>query len=249
MNYIRILKNLSQKYQSILKENLVGIYVHGSIAMGCFNWDKSDIDFIVVVNDSLPYQVKRELMDVTIELNKQAPPKGIEMSIVLKAHCKNFKYPTPFELHFSNMHRDWYRKNPEEYCQHMRGEDKDFAAHFTIIKHTGIVLYGEPIAQVFGEVPRAVYLDSIKGDLENAKNDVLTNPIYIILNLCRSAAFIQDGVILSKEKGGLWGLKNLDKQYHSVIDAALNSYRGDEILHIGAEEAGLFCDYMLRLLF
>ncbi|MBF0777492.1 nucleotidyltransferase domain-containing protein [Streptococcus cuniculi] len=29
--------------------NLVGIYVHGSLAYGCFSWEQSDIDFLVVV--------------------------------------------------------------------------------------------------------------------------------------------------------------------------------------------------------
>lgn len=248
MNYIRILKDLSQNYQSILKENLVGIYVHGSIAMGCFNWDKSDIDLIVVVKESISHQTKRAVMDFVIELNEQAPPKGIEMSIVQKAHCKDFRYPTPFELHFSNMHRDWYRKNPEDYCRHMKGEDKDLAAHFTLVKHAGMVLYGEPIAQVFGDVPRSDYLDSIKCDMENAQSDILINPVYTILNLCRTAAFVQAGVILSKEHGGLWGLKNLDEKYNGVIGDALNSYGTNEIMYIGTFEAASFCDYMFSVI-
>ena len=34
----------------ILGENLVGVYLHGSAVMGCFNPAKSDLDFIVVAN-------------------------------------------------------------------------------------------------------------------------------------------------------------------------------------------------------
>ncbi|WP_161567304.1 hypothetical protein [Acidilutibacter cellobiosedens] len=37
------------EYQTILGDNLVGIYVHGSIAFGCFHEEKSDIDFIAVI--------------------------------------------------------------------------------------------------------------------------------------------------------------------------------------------------------
>ena len=47
--------NLINSYVShskeILGENLVGIYLHGSLAMGCFNPQKSDIDLIIVVNE------------------------------------------------------------------------------------------------------------------------------------------------------------------------------------------------------
>ena len=164
MDYQIILSSISENYRNILKENLIGIYVHGSIALGCFNWDKSDIDYIVVINDELSHQTKKKLMDYTVKLNEQAPPKGIEMSIVLKRYCNKFRYPTPFELHFSNMHKEWYQSNSDDCCEHMHGEDKDLAAHFTIIKHAGIVLYGKPISDVFGDVPSACYLDSIKDD-------------------------------------------------------------------------------------
>ena len=31
--------------KNILYDNLIGIYLHGSLAMGCYNEKKSDIDF------------------------------------------------------------------------------------------------------------------------------------------------------------------------------------------------------------
>lgn len=33
--------------KDILGENLVGVYLHGSLAMGCFNPQRSDIDLII----------------------------------------------------------------------------------------------------------------------------------------------------------------------------------------------------------
>lgn len=49
------------KYQNILKDNLIGIYIHGSIALNCFNWDKSDIDFIIVVRDKLSIDIRLKI--------------------------------------------------------------------------------------------------------------------------------------------------------------------------------------------
>jgi streptomycin 3"-adenylyltransferase len=40
MNPSEILSVISREYQLILGENLCGIYVHGSLAFGCFNWNK-----------------------------------------------------------------------------------------------------------------------------------------------------------------------------------------------------------------
>ena len=48
-----ILSIISKEYQDILGDNLCGIYLHGSLAFGCFNWAKSDIDFLVVVYDEI----------------------------------------------------------------------------------------------------------------------------------------------------------------------------------------------------
>jgi len=188
-------------------------------------------------------------MEVTFELNKKAPSKGLEMSVVLKEYCHNFKYPTPFELHFSNMHKEWYLNDPEDYCERMQGEDHDLAAHFTIIKNMGIVLLGEPINSVFGNVPQEYYLDSIKRDIQETAGDLLSNPIDIVLNLCRVTAYIQDGLILSKEQGGAWGIENLQKDYQSIISLALDSYRTKKPTDIEIEEARIFCDDMTAIIF
>jgi len=249
MDYQTILNKISKEYKSILKENLVGIYVHGSIALGCFNWNKSDIDFLVVVNEKLSNDIKRNLMDITIELNDQAPPKGLEMSIVLKEYCKNFKYPTPFELHFSNMHINWYNNNPDYYCNNMQGEDKDLAAHFMIIKGVGVTIYGEPMNKIFGDINKEYYLDSIKCDIKDAKSEIFYNPMYIVLNLCRVVAYIQNDLVLSKEQGGKWAIENLNSNYISIINRALESYRTDKIMNIKENEAKYFCDYMLSQVF
>ena len=44
-----LLDKIVSAYNDILQENLTGIYVHGSLAFGCFRWEKSDVDFLVVV--------------------------------------------------------------------------------------------------------------------------------------------------------------------------------------------------------
>lgn len=248
MEYQTILDRISEAYRTILRENLVGIYVHGSIALGCFHWDKSDIDFIVVVDETLSHETKKKLMDFTVKLNEQAPPKGLEMSVVRKKYCQEFQYPTPFELHFSNLHKAWYRRDPDEYCEHMQGEDKDLAAHFTIIRQAGIVLVGKPVCDVFGEVPRSCYLDSIQEDIQNAKQDILLEPLYIILNMCRVAVFLQEGRIVSKKQAGEWGRKQLKREVHPLIDRALHCYQTDETMRIEEKEADEFCEYMFGII-
>ena len=224
MHYEAILQQIRTCYQDILGESLVGIYVHGSIAFGCFDPRISDIDFLVAVDEPPTVAQKKQLLQVLLDLTPHSPPKGLEMSVVLARYCRPFVYPTPYEFHFSNAHLERARRDPEEYCTNFHGTDKDLAAHFTVTRAVGQMLCGKPIDEVFGEVPREAYLDSIRYDVENAAEDISKNPVYVILNLCRVAAFLREGVVLSKKSGGEWGLDHLPTYCHAILRAALLAY-------------------------
>lgn len=250
MNYNEILEKIAFEYQGILRDNLVGIYVHGSIAFRCFNPLKSDIDFIVVVDKPPTIEEKVALIETLLDLSADVPPKGFEMSLVLSSVCKNFIYPTPFELHYSIAHLQRCKDDLREYCTSMNGIDMDLAAHFTVIKHVGYTLVGKQVSEVFGEVPKEDYLDSIKADVENSKAEVSDNSVYIILNLCRVLAYKNNGLVLSKEQGGLWGIDNLPKQYTALVLKALNNYKSEEIEENFDKERSLnFCNYMIENIF
>ncbi len=242
-DYEKLLHIIADEYKQVLGNNLVGIYVHGSISFGCFNPYKSDIDFIVVVEKILNLNHKIKLIQCLLKLEKDAPSKGFEMSVVLAENCKNFVYPTPFELHYSIFHHQNCLDNIEFYCENMNGTDEDLAAHFTVIKEVGYTLIGEPIQEIFGDIPKQYYLDSIQKDVENAGVDVVQNPVYFVLNLCRVYAYKKDSLILSKEQGANWGICNLSEQYASLLKEAMECYRTDkEMLY--SEHVADFCKYM-----
>ena len=231
--------------KEILKENLTGIYLHGSAVMGCFNPQKSDIDLIVVVRDAMSDPVKKEYMDMVVALHLKGPAKGIEMSIVTKNVCDPFIYPTPYELHFSGVHLSWYQNDPDAYVRKMNGTDKDLAAHFTIICKRGRCLYGSPIDEVFARVPEADYMDSIWNDIAGAKEDIAEDTMYLTLNLARVLAYRKEGLVLSKKEGGEWALENLPQEYHKLVQSALNEYVEGMEVSYDIELAGRYAGYML----
>lgn len=258
-----------KKSEEIFGDNLTGIYLHGSAAMGCFQAQKSDLDLIFIVERDIPDAVKLKFMEDVAEWNGEAPAKGIELSIVKRQFCDPFVYPTPFEIHFSQAHLRWYQENPRDYVDRMKGVDRDLAAHFTIIGRYGIVLYGKPVPEVFGPVPREDYIDSIVSDIENAREDILEDPVYVILNLCRVLAYLRGGkghgkapcapsvespsmeqpsaeqIVLSKKGGGEWGLEHLPERFRGLIETALSCYRDGRSMAARAAEGECFADYML----
>lgn len=233
----------------VFGEKLTGVYLHGSMAFGCYNPLKSDIDFIVAVNSPVSAEEKTEYVAGLIELESRAdsPQKGIEMSVVREDVCRCFVYPTPFELHYSDAHRERFLADPEEFCRTMYGTDRDLAAHFTVIRAVGRTLCGKPIEEVFGEVKREYYLDSIMYDVESAARDIAGDPIYAVLNLCRSAAFVRGGGVLSKAEGAVKAAANIPRRYLPVVNAAAESYRGNSNFprDISAELLREFAEYML----
>jgi streptomycin 3"-adenylyltransferase len=185
-------------------------------------------------------------MQQVIAFNEEAPGKGLELSIVTRDAVNPFRYPTPFVLHFSPMHLDWFRRDPTGYVQHMKGEDPDLAAHCTIVRKRGVVLYGAPVEEIFGEVPKAAYLDSIRQDVAGAGEDILTDPLYMTLNLCRVLAYAREGLVLSKQEGGQWGLSHLPGEHCPVIRLALDCYANDRSMQIDAAAARAFAAAMLE---
>ncbi|MBO4872733.1 MAG: DUF4111 domain-containing protein [Lachnospiraceae bacterium] len=219
-----LINGFVEQSKEILRDNLVGIYLHGSLAMGCFNPRKSDIDLIIVVDRPLSDPVKRTFMDMVVGYNARGPAKGIEMSVVLRKVCKPFVYPTPYELHFSAGYLEWYEEDPDDYIREMKGTDKDLAAHFTVINNRGVCLCGLPIKDVFAEVPGRDYMDSLWFDIENAAEEITEYPLYLTLNLARVLAYKEDGLVLSKKEGGEWAIKALPPEYRPLITEAMREY-------------------------
>ena len=249
LHYEAILQHIKTSYEAILDENLVGIYVHGSIAFGCFDPRVSDIDFLVVVKDALSVSIKKQLLETLLELTPHCPQKGLEMSVVLARNCRPFVYPTPYEFHFSNAHIMRAKRDPDEYCANFHGTDQDLAAHITVIRAVGQVLCGTPIDEVFGEVSSQDYVDSIRYDVENAIEDINENSVYVILNLCRVMAYLREGLVLSKRDGGEWGLANTPPQYHALVLSALRAYAAGETYEGDAATEEAFAVYMTDQIF
>ena len=245
MKYQELIERFVQENKKILSDYLVGIYLHGSAVMGCFNPQESDLDFLIVVRDTIPDDRKRQYLDMVVRLNSEAPAKGIELSIVKEQDLNPFIYPTPFELHFSIAHLDWYQNSPDDYVKKMKGVDKDLGAHATIIIHRGKMLYGKEIHEVFGPVSDEVYFDSIMYDIESAPVDITEDRMSVILNLCRVLAYRDERLVLSKQEAGEWALKIIPYRYETVIRQALEEYQNEGKVDLSNVLLIEFAGYML----
>jgi hypothetical protein len=180
-----------------------------------------------------------------LELSKFGPEKGFEMSIILEKDAKTFKYPTPFILHYSNAFEERYLNESDFTCGN--SVDPDLATHITVIMHRGICLFGQPIKTVFQPVPKRYYIDSIIKDIESAKEEIVYNPFYFTLNLCRVLYYLEEGVICSKKEGGEWAVDKVSYPYIDTIKLALLGYCSSENTFAWSHEQLIcFADFMLK---
>ena len=219
-------RNFTYQLVTILAPSVVGVYLHGSLAMNCFNPHHSDLDLLAVTNDHLSHDTKRHLAELMLRIS--GAPHPIEMSIIAHTDLVPWQYPTPFDFHYSETWRAYIQHNlADGGVRHWNDNmltDPDLAAHVTITKNRGVCLYGESIAQVFPDVPEQDYVASILADVVGALNAIQDDPIYAILNTCRVYAFFQNSLICSKYEGGHWALTVVPMELRPVIVLALEAY-------------------------
>ncbi|MDW8213433.1 MAG: DUF4111 domain-containing protein [Roseiflexaceae bacterium] len=215
---------------AILGDELIGVYLHGSLAMGCFNPAQSDLDLLVVTRVPMSLAKKRDVADHLLRISRQPAP--IEVSFLTVAMLTPWRHPPPFDFHYSEMWRDAYARDlaGERWRTWNAGEqrDPDLSAHITVARQRGIALYGPPAAAVFPEVPEADYIAAIMSDVTEALDRIYADPVYAILNACRTLAFLHTRQVLSKDEGGRWAIEHLPPVLRPLIQLALTHYRDAE---------------------
>jgi hypothetical protein len=227
------INNIVHDLQHILDETLIGVYLHGSLAMNCFNPALSDIDLLAVVSASMAVETKRHVAESLLRYS--CAPHPVEISILSESNLYPWEYPTPFEFHYSEA---WRERHTQDLASGAWRDwnarsvwDTDLAGHITIAHFRGVRLFGEPVGLVLPLVPATDYADSIVTDLWEARDRALEDParhgVYFVLNACRVYAYLLDGLVASKDEGAQWALTILPAQLRPSVEHALGVYRGD----------------------
>ncbi|QQZ59148.1 DUF4111 domain-containing protein [Paenibacillus sonchi] len=241
-----ILDRFTAIFREELEADLAGIYLHGSLAMGCFNPVGSDIDILVVIRTPLPHARAARIAQKLLALRDDIA-NGLEISVIREAVLASVACPTPCELHFSDYHRERYRADADYLCGGY--EDADLASQIAVAYYRGRTLYGEPLARQYPPVNPSAYLSSILHDIADAAAEIMDNPMYITLNLCRVLYYLQEGKIASKREGGEWGTAGLPPEFKELVQVCLNQYNGvPEDRQVQPGQWAAFAGYMLGVI-
>jgi len=227
-----VVRDQAYKLISSFIENipgLAGVYLHGSLAMGCFNPAHSDLDLLAVTQKKIPASAVPQILSFVLEISNKPIP--IEISLLNKEDLVPWEHPVLYDLHFSEEWREMVVMQLKDGSWEERyntiKRDYDLSAYITVIHTRGVCLWGEAVDVVFPEVPLADYADSILSDVEWINERMFQIPVYTILNLSRVYAFLKESLLLSKAEGAEWALIHLETKWHSLIEKALHSYHSE----------------------
>jgi streptomycin 3"-adenylyltransferase len=231
----RYLEELVDRLRRILDAKLVGVYLHGSAALGDFAASRSDIDAIAVVSGGLSDQERARLRDELKPAALSCPATGLEFHVVAASTLADVTGAPLFELHIAIDTKSGMERFVDGSG---RDGDPDLVMHYAASKARGVTLLGPPASDVFPDVPRDVVLRALRDELEWGTEHASTT--YQVLNAARAWRFVETGEIVSKTEGGTWARSRVDDP--AVIDAALahRSTAGGE--HPPAIAAGAFVD-------
>ena len=217
------LEDLEAGLRDTLGEALLGLYVHGSLALGCLNPARSDVDVIAVTTRPLADDERFAVADLFLRIS--ARPYGIEAHVVVTDQLHPWHYPPRYDFHFGESHRERLTNDREAVLARPTQGDPDLAAHVDVVRDAGIALVGLPPQEVFPEVPRADLEDALRRDLAWCRT--VRSALYGVLSPCRVWAALETGELHSKATGGEWALARLPADLRPPVKRALASYCGD----------------------
>lgn len=205
-------EELTAATAQILGEALVGTYPHGSLVLGGWRAETSDVDVLVVVSRPLTASEKTALAAALSEGELPCPAVGLELSVVLDSVAAD---PTPrpaFELHVTTAPED---AKVVDGLGHPG--DVDLVLHFAVCNALGY--------PGFAPVPRAMLLAQLADELLWGARH---NPsAYAVLNACRAWLYAAEGRLVSKVEGGLWAAERLTGADLELVRSALALQTGE----------------------
>jgi streptomycin 3"-adenylyltransferase len=207
----------------VLGPALVGLYLHGSAAMGGWSPERSDVDLLGVVARPLDRRAKREISARLHHPSLVCPaPAGLELSLVTAAVAANPPRRPPFELHVDT------GPSPQTHLGGPAAADPDLLLHFAVCRRAGVAVAGPAPVQVFAEPPRGWLLERAAAELRWAvrHGDFACR----VLNACRAWRYLEGDVLGSKVEGGRWArLRLVDTELPgdgALVDAAVAAQLG-----------------------
>lgn len=146
---------------SFLGHELVGAYFVGSIALGGYVRDESDIDIAAVCEQRLPEETRQALAVELSHAAAQCPTRGLEFTLYRCQVASSSPDGADFEVNVNGGPRMdiAIRATPDEQPGFWYVLDR------AIAHRHGVAIYGTPADRVFADAPRTQLLAAMRASM------------------------------------------------------------------------------------
>ena len=218
-NLRALLDEMANDFPSILENNLVGIYLWGSLTYEAFDERCSDVDCVVVTRSNVTEKEFSALEDWFAERSKRNPwASKLDMRFVIDKEFldKNSKCCS---YHFGELTRHGSDGNPIIWVN---------------IGQSGVTLWGKPAREIAPEITKQCLSDALLLELGYLKEDLAANAgdksdsaffhnSYAVLTACRIFYTANNQALVSKNQAAVWTLENISRKWRTVINSALEN--------------------------
>lgn len=218
-----VLDLLSTGLQKLLGEDLVGLYLTGSLTYGDFNHGSSDIDFLAVLNSELTNKQLEEIKNLHSSIAEQVPhwAKSLEGSYITKKMLSSAEAP--------KVERPYVNGGKVSYCAY----GSEWVINLYALQECGEVICGKPLNELLPRVTIEQVRVASKKDLINDWLPKIEDPKafdhplydsehlknYAVLTMCRILHRAKNDNMASKKVASKW-VKETYPQWKDLVEHA-----------------------------
>jgi len=224
----RLLDRLLAEQQAVLSRAMLGLYLHGSLALGAFNPFRSDIDFVVATDGRLAGETQAALAAMHARLRAEGIPWAdhLEGSYIPVAALRRYD---PDDADFPALRVDG------SFAVDIHGSD--WIIQRWVLREKGVALFGPSPATLIDPVSADALRRAAAGILREWWQPMLSEhyrlhereyQAYAVLTMCRSLYTLTTGAIAAKSTAAQWALENIAPRWHASIERALAYPYGEQ---------------------
>ena len=210
---------LVERLHGALGDDLVGVYVSGSYALGEYLPGRSDLDVMAVARDELPLERRAHVVERLRHESLPCPARGLEFVVYREELVRASSPGAGFAINLNT---------GREMAFHVSYDPADEPGHWfvidrSIVRERGVPLLGPPPSEVFGPLPRPLVLEALLESLRWHRRDAAARPDDAVLNACRAYRYAAEGSWVPKIEAGRWAAAHLGDA--ALIETAIGVRR------------------------
>jgi predicted nucleotidyltransferase len=220
-----VLQRYAKGVKLVLGENLIGVYVAGSFAVGDAD-EFSDADAMVITEDEITVEqlAALQVLHGRIYELDSAWAQHLEISYLPRALLNDRESVGVAKL--------WYLDNGHRSLQ-LHTHDNTWVVRW-VLRECCIPLIGPAAKTLIDPIPEDLMKEALCAVVRNWGGDLVADPqlmvarwyqAFVVVTWCRILKTLETGRIHSKPVSALWSQQNLDERWSPLIQKALAERR------------------------